>query len=118
MKLVYLHGVGDGDVDRGWLAGLNEGLEAQKLPPISEDNVIAPVYADLLSSSDAVAAVPKPTPHGDNADVLAERAQFLNRQIEAYRSSRFPSPDCWHELPVSHFVRSGSIGGHHGRKKL
>ena len=86
MKLVYLHGVGDGDVDRGWLTGLNEGLKAQKLPPISEDDVIAPLYADILSSADAEAAVPKPTSHGDKIDVLTERAQFLNRQIEASRA--------------------------------
>ncbi|WP_299575233.1 hypothetical protein [uncultured Williamsia sp.] len=86
MKLVYLHGVGDGDVDRGWLAGLNEGLEAQKLSPISDDDIIAPLYADILLSPDAEAPIPKPTAQGAKADVSAERAEFLNRQIEAARA--------------------------------
>jgi hypothetical protein len=69
MKLVYLHGVGDGDLDRGWLAALNEGLDAQKLPAISDDDVIAPHYADILSSADASPPVSKPTGQPEKADV-------------------------------------------------
>lgn len=86
MKLVYLHGVGDGDGDHGWLSALNDGLVAQGLTAVDEVDVIAPSYSDILSSPDANAAVPKPTAQGEKADVSSERAKFLNRQIEAARA--------------------------------
>ncbi|MBR7193512.1 hypothetical protein [Gordonia sp. SCSIO 19800] len=50
MKLVFLHGVGDGNPDLEWLAGLNRGLSRIDAPEISSDDVIAPRYASLLNT--------------------------------------------------------------------
>jgi hypothetical protein len=48
VKVVFLHGIGDGDPDYVWLDGLNRGLEQAGHPPIDRDQVIAPRYADCL----------------------------------------------------------------------
>ena len=102
MKLIYLHGVGDGDTSRAWLDALNASLSDENLPVIDPKDVIAPHYSDLLSSLDAEASIPKPTVSTEKSDQSAERAQFINRQIEAARvvgvdprveSLGFPLPD-------------------------
>lgn len=51
MKIVFLHGVGDGNPDLEWLAGLNRGLSRIDAPEISADDVIAPRYASLLNTA-------------------------------------------------------------------
>lgn len=102
MKLIYLHGVGDGDTSRSWLDALNASLVAQGMPAITPEDVIAPQYSDLLSAANAEASVPKPTAGGEKVDRSAERAEFIHRQIEAARvvgadptvqSLGFPLPD-------------------------
>ncbi|OZD03548.1 hypothetical protein CH281_12060 [Rhodococcus sp. 06-221-2] len=102
MKLIYLHGVGDGDTSRAWLDALNTSLSAENLPAIDPKDVITPHYSDLLSSPDAAAVIPKPTVNGKMSDLSVERAQFIDRQIEAARvvgadptaqALGFPLPD-------------------------
>ncbi|MCC8929008.1 lipase family protein [Rhodococcus sp. I2R] len=102
MKLIYLHGVGSGDTSQAWLEALNTSLAAQDLPLIDRADVIAPHYSDILSSPDAEASIPKSTVNTEKSDRSAERAQFINRQIEAARvvgvdpsaqSLGFPLPD-------------------------
>lgn len=102
MKLIYLHGVGDGDTSRAWLDALNTSLLAENLPVIDPKDVIAPHYSDLLLSPDASASIPKPTVNNEKSDISLERSKFINRQIEAARvvgadpsaqSLGFPLPD-------------------------
>ncbi|MBB1032628.1 hypothetical protein G6027_17480 [Dietzia sp. SLG310A2-38A2] len=49
-KIVYLHGVGEGDPQRSWLAGLNHGLAAAGVGPVDESEVICPDYSWLLNA--------------------------------------------------------------------
>jgi hypothetical protein len=102
MKLIYLHGVGDGDSDSSWFEALNASLVEQDMPSISAEDVIAPFYSDLLGSEHAEGAVPKPTVSSSMSGRSTERARFINRQIEAARlvgadasvqSLGFPLPD-------------------------
>ncbi|RRQ27392.1 hypothetical protein DK926_12920 [Rhodococcus sp. Eu-32] len=102
MKLVYLHGVGSGDTSQAWFEALNEALIAQGMPAIGVEDVIAPQYSDLLTSPDTQESIPKPTVDSEKSDSSAERARFVNRQIEAARvvgvdpsaeSLGFPLPD-------------------------
>jgi len=59
MKIVYLHGIGDGDPDRGWLDGLNDALRAAGHPVIDEQMIVAPRYASLLKTKGLKAKEPK-----------------------------------------------------------
>ncbi|AJW38078.1 hypothetical protein NY08_45 [Rhodococcus sp. B7740] len=102
MKLIYLHGVGDGDISQGWFKALNKSLAEEGMPTIDSSDVIAPKYSDLLSSMDSEESIPKVTVNGEKSDRSVERAQFVSRQIEAaravgadpsVRSLGFPLPD-------------------------
>jgi hypothetical protein len=42
MKVVFLHGIGEGDPDKEWLSALNHVLEDEGYPAIDSDVVIAP----------------------------------------------------------------------------
>ncbi len=48
MKLVFLHGIGDGDVKSAWCRALCDGLSEMAYPRVDFDDVIAPHYAPLL----------------------------------------------------------------------
>src|SRR4051794_2945892 len=48
MKVVFLHGIGDGDPKYEWLDGLNRGLTQAGHEPIDRDQVIAPRYTSYL----------------------------------------------------------------------
>ena len=48
MKVVFLHGIGDGDPEYGWLTGLNRGLAQAGHAPVDRDQVIAPRYGSYL----------------------------------------------------------------------
>ncbi|RPA59069.1 alpha/beta hydrolase [Gordonia oryzae] len=85
MKLVFLHGVGDGGRDRAWLRALNRRLAQEGLDPIPEDDVIAPYYADMLATSGIRADLPKVTTTKESSDAKA-RAHFQTRQMTALRS--------------------------------
>lgn len=83
MKLVFLHGVGDGGRDRAWLTALNARLVADGSEPVREADVIAPFYAHLLSSGTSRATMPKTTAHELGSDA---RPQFQTRQANAIRT--------------------------------
>lgn len=59
MKIVFLHGIGNGDPEHGWLDGLNDALRAAGHPVIDERMVIAPRYASLLNTEGLKAKEPK-----------------------------------------------------------
>lgn len=84
MKLVYLHGVGDGDPDGSWLKGLNQGLAAIDRPLINESDCIAPHYGGFLHMEGIKAKHPARTYTVKN-DHDARRA-FERRQARIQRS--------------------------------
>lgn len=90
MKLVYLHGVGDGGVDKAWLAALNRQLIDEGIAEIAEGDVIAPNYSDLLALGGDDASLPRTTPV--EGDSKSARAEFQARQLRGLRSiGRDPS---------------------------
>lgn len=83
MKVVFLHGIGDGDPNRVWLAALNTALESAGHPPIDESQVVAPRYDSLLTIDGISAKMPDVTYKVKNDD--RSRREFERRQAAVYR---------------------------------
>ena len=45
VRLVFLHGIGDGQISGSWLAAADKGLNAVGYPCLDPNHVIAPRYA-------------------------------------------------------------------------
>jgi hypothetical protein len=87
MKIIFLHGIGDGDGERDWLAGLNRGLEQAGYGPVREDQVIAPRYTSLLKTDGIAAKLPPKTYRV--SDDRASRRDFERRQARVQRILKF-----------------------------
>lgn len=83
MKIVFLHGIGDGDPERGWLTGLNRRLAQLGHPPVADNLVIAPRYSDLLKTDGVAAKMPPVTYQAQ--DEAARRQVFARRQAAVQR---------------------------------
>lgn len=83
MKIVFLHGIGDGDPNREWLRALNTALESAGHPPIDDGQVIAPRYDSLLMIEGITAKMPNVTYKVKNDD--QSRLEFERRQAAVYR---------------------------------
>ena len=83
MKIVFLHGIGDGDPNRDWLRALNTALESAGHPPIEDSQVVAPRYDSLLTIEGISAKMPNVTYKVKNDD--QSRREFERRQAAAYR---------------------------------
>ncbi|WP_032388535.1 membrane protein [Rhodococcoides fascians] len=83
MKVVFIHGLGDGDPEGAWLEGLNRGLVQAGHPPIDTRDVVAPRYPSLLSTLNISAKLPPVTykPKDDASD----RVAFERRQAKVQR---------------------------------
>ncbi|MFD4469497.1 hypothetical protein ACFWPA_14545 [Rhodococcus sp. NPDC058505] len=57
-KVVFLHGVGDGDPDRAWLTALNTGLYHRGFGSLDHGDVVAPRYDDLLMDKGSNESLP------------------------------------------------------------
>ena len=71
MKVVFLHGVGDGSADMEWLEGLNQGLSQVGAAPVELDSIIAPQYdllLNVLSTRTSVTVL-----HQDIGDSVGDR---------------------------------------------
>lgn len=84
VKVVFLHGIGDGDPQAGWLEGLNRGLTQAGRQPIDRADVLAPSFSAILSTEGIGAKMPPVTP-GGRGDVKA-RFEFARRQARIQRS--------------------------------
>ncbi|MBY3555210.1 lipase family protein [Modestobacter lapidis] len=82
-KLVFLHGVGDGDPRGQWLTGVNRGLEAAGYQGLAKADVIAPRYSDILCTDGVSASVPPRT--YVTADEEARRRDYERRQARVSR---------------------------------
>lgn len=83
MRIVFLHGIGDGDPTMGWLDGLNRGLMQAGHPPVEKERVIAPRYRSLLNTSGVSAKVP-PVTYKPKDDASGRR-EFERRQAKVQR---------------------------------
>lgn len=83
MKVVFLHGIGDGDPEGAWLDGLNSGLQTAGHPPVDESQVIAPRYDGFLRMRGLKATMPELTykPKDDRQS----RREFERRQADVQR---------------------------------
>ena len=93
MKVVFLHGIGDGDPTYKWLSGLNRGLEQAGYPPLGRDEVVAPRYAGLLKIDGARAKLPPLT--YKPKDEAASRREFERRQARVQRKLRLTPGVRW-----------------------
>ncbi|TXH16586.1 MAG: hypothetical protein E6R06_30645 [Mycobacterium sp.] len=109
MKVVFLHGIGDGDPNREWLATLNAALTAAGHPAIDESQVIAPRYDSFLATDGISAKMPDVTykPKDDRQS----RQEFERRQASVNRSLQ-------HEPEAAifgfHAIPAGLMAGAHG----
>lgn len=87
MKVVFLHGIGDGDPDYSWLDGLNRGLEQAGHPTVERDQVIAPRYSRLLKSDKHDGQRLPPITFRPK-DEHVSRREFERRQARVYRYLR------------------------------
>lgn len=83
MKIVFLHGIGDGDPNRAWLRALNTALESAGHPPVNDSQVVAPRYDSLLTIEGISAKMPDITYKVKNDD--QSRREFERRQAAVYR---------------------------------
>jgi pimeloyl-ACP methyl ester carboxylesterase len=83
VKVVFLHGIGDGNPDREWLHALNTALEKASHTPIDDNQVIAPRYAALLKIKGISAEMPDVT--YKPKDDTRSRREFARRQAAVYR---------------------------------
>ncbi|WP_072804121.1 hypothetical protein [Rhodococcoides yunnanense] len=89
MRVVFLHGLGDGDPELGWLDGLNSGLTSAGFPSIDRDSVIAPRYRSHFETAGISAKVPPVTykPKDDSDARLAfERRQAAVQRFLGYEA--------------------------------
>ncbi|OBA90702.1 hypothetical protein A5642_12245 [Mycolicibacterium mucogenicum] len=86
MKVVFLHGIGDGDPNFNWLDGLNRGLTQAGHEPIDRQQVIAPRYSSYLRTEGRSAKLPPLT--YKPKDELTARREFERRQARVQRFLR------------------------------
>lgn len=83
MKIVFLHGIGDGDPKSSWLDGLDRGLEQAGFGAVNRDMVIAPHYSSFLKTAGIGAKLP-PVTYNPRDDSASRRA-FERRQAKVQR---------------------------------
>ena len=78
MKLVFLHGIGDGDPNYHWLDGLNRGLTRLATTYSDREGVITPRYVSYLKTEGISADLPPRT--YKPKDEATARRDFERRQ--------------------------------------
>lgn len=87
MKIVFLHGIGDGDPGFQWLEGLNRGLEQAGHPVVDRDQVITPRYSELLRGENLQDRKIPPVTYRPKDD-RKPRGDFERRQARVQRFLR------------------------------
>jgi pimeloyl-ACP methyl ester carboxylesterase len=84
LKVVFLHGIGNGNPDFDWLDGLNRGLEQLQYPVLERDRVIAPRYSECLSRNGREGVKLPPLTYKPKNDADPRR-EFERRQARVQR---------------------------------
>lgn len=114
MKIVYLHGIGDGDPERLWLQALNDALGALGHPRIEDHQVIAPRYDSFLMTEGISAKMPPVTYKPKNDD--QSRREFERRQAAVYRilqEEPDASPFGFNSIPKPWMAAAHGVGVDH-----
>ncbi|MEV0948400.1 hypothetical protein [Rhodococcus sp. NPDC049939] len=91
VKVVFLHGIGDGDPEAGWLEGLNRGLTQNGHDPIDRADTLAPRYSSFLTTEGIGAKLPPRT--YDLKDDSKAQFEFARRQARIQRGvDLMPTP--------------------------
>lgn len=77
--LIYLHGVGEGDLDQKWKQGLLEGLDKVGYPGLDDVEIIAPHYAHGLRGADDHYEMPPVTIQTPKGERARARREFESR---------------------------------------
>lgn len=77
-SLLFLHGVGTGDLENSWKTHLSGALMEIGFPGLETVETFAPKYSDLLSGADGDQAVPKVTV----SDLPSGEAKIKRREFE------------------------------------
>jgi hypothetical protein len=78
--LLFLHGIGEGNIDGKWLEALNDALKVMGYPALEGSSVIAPRYVSLLKQEPSPhCAMPKYTVK-EPANIDQERWAYERRQ--------------------------------------
>lgn len=93
VKVVFLHGIGDGDPTYEWLTGLNRGLQQGGYPPLERGEVIAPRYTGYLKTDGIRAKLPPLT--YKPKDEAASRREFERRQARVQRELKLTPGVRW-----------------------
>jgi pimeloyl-ACP methyl ester carboxylesterase len=83
VKVVFLHGIGDGEPEREWFDALNRALAAAGHPPIDDSQVIAPRYDSFLEMDGLSADMPDVT--YKPKDEPSSRRKFEQQQAAVQR---------------------------------
>ncbi|KMO84156.1 hypothetical protein BST22_13685 [Mycolicibacterium chubuense] len=86
MKIIFLHGIGDGDPHYSWLDGLNRGLVQAGHEPVDREQVIAPRYSSYLKTEGRGGKLPPITYRPQ--DEASARQEFERRQARVQRLLR------------------------------
>lgn len=114
MKIVFLHGIGDGDPNREWLRALNTALESAGHPPIDDSQVLAPRYDSLLTIEGISAKMPDVTYKVKNDG--QSRREFERRQAAVYRMLQDEpdaSPFGFNSVPKAFMNAAHAFGVNH-----
>jgi hypothetical protein len=84
VKIVFLHGIGNGDPEYGWLEGLNRGLVQANHEPIDREQVITPRYSSYLKTEGRGGKLP-PLSYKPPKDEATARREFERRQAGVQR---------------------------------
>lgn len=82
-SLLYLHGVGEGDLEGNWLVSLNSSLRRVGYADCVSVNVSAPHYADILKGTDLDLPLPKVV----TGSLRGEDARTSRRDYERRRAA-------------------------------
>ena len=81
--LLFLHGVGSGDMEDGWRAALSQALTQLGYPSLDEAQVIAPKYAHALKGADFTQPIPGLTIKQPARDAARQNRREFERRIGA-----------------------------------
>jgi len=81
--LLFLHGVGDGDMEDGWRNALSQALEQLGYSSLDEVQVIAPKYAHALKGTDLTQQIPDFTIKQPAREAARQNRRDFERRIGA-----------------------------------
>lgn len=118
MKLIFLHGIGDGDPAVRWLDTLNQTLTVGGHPIVQPDDFVAPRYARILNLDGLSAKMPPPTADQSRS---SHRREYERRQGKVVRLLDLdPTVEVlgFNRVPTGLMEAAQAVGVEHGPGRL